>query len=61
MLDKPVVDNVESEPLGKPGDNIFAKRAHFARHCYNGHGDLLRMNSLALCESNKITKNFSVT
>ena len=39
MLDKLVVDNVKSEPLGKPGNNIFAERAHFARHCNNGHGD----------------------
>ena len=40
MLDKPVVDNVEPEPPGKPGNNIFAERAHFARHCYNGHSGL---------------------
>jgi hypothetical protein len=46
MLDKPVLDDFKPEPLGKPGDNVFAERAHFARHCYNGHGDLLRINSL---------------
>jgi hypothetical protein len=53
-----VLDNFKPKPLGKPGDNVFAERAHFARHCYNGHGDLLRMNFLRpLCESNKITEN----
>ena len=36
-LDKPVLDNFKPKPLGKPGDNVFAERAHFARHCYYGH------------------------
>jgi hypothetical protein len=37
MLDKPVVNNVEPEPLGKLSNHILAERAQFARHCYNGH------------------------
>ena len=57
-LDKPVLDNLEPEPFSKPGDNILAERAHLPRHCNNGHGDLLRINSLRpLWESKKIMEN----
>jgi hypothetical protein len=36
-----VVYDVEPEALGKPGGNILAEGAHFARHRYNGHAGLL--------------------
>ena len=46
MFDKLVVDEVEPEPFGEPGCDILAERGHFARHRYNGHGNLPGTNSL---------------
>ena len=31
MLDKPVVDNFKPEPLGEPGNNIFAECSPISR------------------------------